>query len=215
MLVALAASAMFIVAGRRSKHVVGRAAIREEYGLPVDPLWSEAELDLAEDRPQCDAGAALRLALKRLVPAMTDQHIHAEIAASPGLTVRMRGALLADLLEEVLAAAIHAAPSSHLLLTTSVRGERVSVSVTDDVPGADPNRRRAAVQALAERVAMRGATLDIDVHPNEGTTTTLRLTAVREDSKDRALPEPAKGATPPLIPLRAVYADPNRGAVPG
>jgi hypothetical protein len=203
MLVALATSAAFIVAGRRSKHVVGLAPIREEYGLPVDPLWIEAELDLAEDRPQCDPGAALRLALKRLVPAMTDQRIHADVAASPGLMVRMRGAVLTDLLEEMLVATIHAAPASRLLLTTSLRGERISVSVTDDVPRADPHLRRAAIEALTQRVVMRGGTLDIDVHPDEGTTTTLRLTAAREDSKDQTPLEPAPRATSLATPRAA------------
>jgi hypothetical protein len=200
LLAALAVSGAFVIAGRRSKTIVRLAAIREENGLPVDPLWSEAEPDLAADDSRCDVDAALRQALKRLAPIMANQSIHADVATSPGLLVRMPGAVLTDLLEEVLAATVKAAPSSRLLLTTSVRGDRVAISVTDDVPDADPDLRRAGFQALNERVVLRGATLDVEVRPHEGTTTTLRLANARE-TKDRALPETPRGAARPFVPI--------------
>lgn len=203
-LAALAASGIFIFAGWRSRNAVGLGSARGQYGLPNDPLWTESELDLAEDTGQSDAGAALRLVLKRLAPVLASHSIQAEVAASSGSLVRMRGAVLADLLEEILVVTIHAVPASRLLLTTAERGERVAISITDDVPGADPDVRRAGMRILIEQAAMRGAALDVDVRPNEGTTTTLRLTAARERRARPRPEEPTADAEPsPSMQIRA------------
>jgi hypothetical protein len=198
---AAAASGVFIVAGWRSKRAHGRISARFGHGRALDPLWDEPEIDVTEAKPQADAGAALRLALKRLAPVMVKNSVQADVAASFGLMVRMRGAALADLLEEMLAAAIHAAPASRILLTAAPHGGRVSICITDDVPNADLDVRRAGVRGLMERVAMRGGALDVDVRPSEGTTMTLRLSSVTEDCKDRAQPEPARAAASPLTPV--------------
>jgi hypothetical protein len=202
-LAALAASGIFIAAGWRSKQAVGLGSAYGGNVLPVDPLWEEAEIDLASSHPQTDIAAAMRLALKRLAPVMANHAMHADVAAPSGLIVRMRGAALADLLEDFVAAAIHAAPASRLLLTAAANGDRTYVSVTDDVPGADPAVRAGSVRSLTERVALRGGALDIDVRPAEGTTMTLRLSAVTK--KDHALPEPAKGPATALIPVQAGF----------
>ena len=179
--VAAVASGVFLIAGRRSRHVY--IAGRMAHELPHDPLWDEPEADLSESPLQADAGAALRLALKRLGPVMANRSIQAEIAAAFGLRVRMRGAALADLLEEMLSAAIHAAPASRVLLTAVTQGERVVISITDDMPNGDADVRRACVRGLMERVALRGGSLDVDVRPQEGTTMTLRLAAAREEGE--------------------------------
>jgi hypothetical protein len=191
-LAAAAASGVFIVAGWRSKQAFGAASAHGGNALPVDPLWGEAEIDLASPHAQTDIAAAIRLALKRLALVMANHSVHAEIAVPSGLIVRMRATALADLLEDLVAAAIHAAPASRLLLTATARGERIYVGVTDDVPGADPAVRARSVRSLTERVALRGGALDIDVRPAEGTTMTLRLSGVGEDRQERtdwALPE--------------------------
>lgn len=202
-LAVMAASGIFIMAGWRSKQARGLASTRVAYGLPNDPLWGETEIDLAASPSQADVGAAMRLALKRLTPIMANRSVHAEIAAPDGLVVRMRGAALADLLEEMLAAAIHSAPASRLLLTAARHGDRVYVGITDDMPGADLTVRMGGVRGLMERVAMRGSALDVDVRPAEGTTMTLRLAAMTEEQNrvEWALPTPAKEPAAPLIPL--------------
>jgi len=197
---AAAASVVFLIAGWRSKQAHGFTSTRSGQGLPYDPLWDESEIDPSDSIPMADAGAALRLALKRLAPVMANLSVQADVAASFGLLVRMRGAALADLLEEMLAAAIHAAPASRILLTASAHGARVSICITDDVPNADADVRRAGVRSLKERVASRGGALDVDVRPDEGTTMTLRLSSVAEDKEDRPLPEFVNGAASPLIP---------------
>lgn len=187
----MAASGIFIVAGWRSKHPPTAAHGRP--GLPFDPLWGETEIDIGGSQAHTDVDAALRLALKRLVPVMARQSVQADIASPSGLLVRMRSAVLADLLEDFLAAAIHSAPASRLLLTAAIHGGWVDINVTDDIPGADPAVRRGSVSRLAERMAMRGGGLEVDVRPAEGTTMTLRLAAVateRTDQNEQSQPEP-------------------------
>ncbi len=137
---------------------------------------------------------------------MANRSVQAEVAAAFGLRVRMNGAALADLLEEMLGAAIHAAPASRVLLTAVTQGQRVVISITDDMPNADADVRRASVRGLMERVAMRGGSLDVDVRPKEGTTMTLRLGAYTEESPERtrdAASDPLKeagGDTPNMVP---------------
>jgi hypothetical protein len=196
-LAAAAASVVFLFAGWRSKQAHGFTAARAGHGSPYDPFWNAAEIDPSETTLQADAGAALQLALKRLAPLMANLSVQADVAASFGLMVRMRGAALADLLEEMLAAVIHAAPLSRILLTAAAHGGSVSISITDDIPNADQDLRRAGVRGLMQRVAMRGGALDVDVRPDEGTTMTLRLSAA---SEDRSPAESASGATFSFFP---------------
>jgi hypothetical protein len=187
LLAAAAASGIFVVAGWRSKQASGLAAARGWRGLPIDPLWGEEEVDIASGESKADVGGAIRLVLKRLAPVMASQSVQAEIAVPPGLLVRMKSAALADLLEELLAAAIHGAPACRLLLTATTHGDRIYVGLTDDMPGADPEIRLGRIRGLMERVAMRGGVLDLKVRPDEGTTMTLRLAAATES--DRPVPQ--------------------------
>jgi hypothetical protein len=192
-LAAVAASCIFIVAGWRSRQVSGLAVTQGRYGSAVDPLWGDTEIDV--DSPHADVGASLRLALKRLAPVMASQSVQAEVAAQSGLTVRMRGTALTDLLEEFLTASIHGAPASRLLLTATPHGDRVYVAATDDMPGADQTVRLGSVRGLIERIALRGGALDVNVRPAEGTTMTLRLAAATEepaDTMDLPALEPAR-----------------------
>ena len=189
---------MFIAAGWRSKNTRGLASAQGRYGLPNDPLWGDPEIDISGSEPRTDVGGAIRLALKRLAPIMAGQSVQVDVAVPFGLQGRMRPAMLADILEELLAAAIHGAPGSRLLLTAATHGDRIYIGITDDMPGADPTLRMAGVRGLMERVALRGGSLDIDVRPNEGTTMTLRLAIAAEERpewKNRPLPEPALQAT--------------------
>jgi hypothetical protein len=203
----MAASGLVIAAGWRSKQAHGAAAAKNPYSFPDDPLWAEAEIDINASETWADVGGAIRLALKRLAPVMASQSVKVDVAAPSGLLGRMRATALADILEELLSAAVHGAPASRLLLTAATHGDRIYVGVTDDRPGADPALRMASVRDLMQRVALRGASLDIDVRPADGTTMTLRLaSAPREavESKDRPQREPANGETHPLPPFMGV-----------
>ena len=193
---ALAASGLFVVAGRRSRQRRGVSPpgteARVGLGMPDDLLWDEPELDLSDSGPLADAGAALRLALKRVAPMLVNRSIQAEVASSSGLLVRMRAAALTDLLEEMLTVAMHAAPASRMLLTAAAQEGSVAVSVTDDVPNADLAVRRAGVRGLAERVAERGGAVSVDGRPTEGTTILLRLDRVSEAEDATPQHEPAQ-----------------------
>jgi hypothetical protein len=211
-LVAVAASGIVIVAGWRSRHTRGQVAAPDRYGVPNDPLWGDPEIDVRDSEAPADVGGAIRLALKRMAPVMATQSVKVDVAAPSGLLGRMRGAVLADLLEELLTAAIHGAPGGRLLLTAAPHGDHIHVGITDDVPGVDPAVRAARVRGLMERVALRGGSLDIDVRPADGTTMTLRFAAATEAFQDRASegpPEPANGAAPPLIPFVGGTAKPS------
>jgi hypothetical protein len=187
-LAAAAASGIFILAGWRGKSAEGLVTVQGRHGLPIDPQLIDplhgTETDAGAVSPCADVGATMRLALKRLGPIMGRHSMQAEFAMPSGLLVRMRGGPLADLLDELLTAAIHSAPASRLLLTATTHGDRVYVGITDDMPGADPAIRLQSVRSLTQRVAMRGGTLDVNVCPAEGTTMTLRLAAATGAGKD-------------------------------
>jgi hypothetical protein len=197
-LAAAVASIVFLFAGWQSKRVNGFPPMLTGHDLPDDPFRKEAEIEPSETK--ADAGAALRLALKRLAPLMANLSVQADIAASFGLMVRMHGAALVELLEEMLTVVVHAAPVSRILLTAAADGPNISISMSDDIPNADQDVRRASARSLMKRVAMRGGALDVDVHPGEGTTMTLRLSC--EDRKDRASLEPMDGPLAFFLSIR-------------
>ena len=183
--VAVAASVLFAAAGWRSRQVL-QTSIGNADNLPD---MSSASADAATNQPVGDVAEAINIALKRLMPVIASQSVRVDVAARKGLTVRMRAPALADLMEELLASVIHSAPASMLLLTATARGDRVYISLSDDMPNADPAIRQSQVRNLTERVAMRGGALDINVRPEEGTTTTVRLAAAFEALADA---DPAK-----------------------
>ena len=175
---ALAVSAAFLAVGWRS----GRARVRArgENTCPIhnDPLWAESHVELSDSK--ADAGAALRLVLQRLSPLIAARSVQVDVAAPLGLPVRIRGTILLEFLEDMLTNAVNAAPGSRLLVTASPHGERIYISMTDDRAGANLSVRQAGLRSLMERVAMRGATLDVYVRPTDGTSMTLRLLAAWE-----------------------------------
>jgi hypothetical protein len=200
---ALTASALYLAAGWRSRRARDVAATRAWQGVPTDPLWSDSEIDINTPELQADVGAAIRLIMKRLGPAMANQAVQAEIACPSGILVRMTSAALTDLLEELVTAAVHCAPASRLLMTATTHGDRIHISVTDDMPGSDLAFRESSVRGLIERVAMRGLALDINVRPKEGTTMILRLDALPD--KDRHLPQATAPSSdsPTALPVPA------------
>jgi hypothetical protein len=189
LIAASAASILFTAAGWRGRQAVSATAPAPwpDPGRPsglrfaiTDPAASagiaQGQVDRG-DGEKGDIASAVSVALARLAPIIASQFVKIDVAVRPGLRVWMRGHVLADMLEELLAAALHAAPASRLLLTAVAHGGRVHVAVTDDMPIADAALRLGQIRTLAERTAMRGDALVVDVHPGEGTTMTLRLAA--------------------------------------
>ncbi len=172
-----AASVLFIAAGWRSRRVVARSRSYGPLGLGVhvavpDDLARAAE---APGGSSDDVSCAVYLALARLAAVIASYSVKIDVAVRPGLRVRMRASALADTLEELLAAALQAAPASRMLLTAVADGDRVQINLIDDMPGGDLVTRLGRIRTLTERVAMRGDSLVIDVRPKEGTIMTLRV----------------------------------------
>jgi hypothetical protein len=193
-LAAVAASSVVVAAGWRSRHRGGPPGS----GVPDDPLWGQAD---SPSGGGSEAGAevwgAIHRALTRVSPLMASQEVTAEVAAPFGLRGQMDGAVLADLLAQVLATCVRAAPGGRLLLTASRVGGGIEVSVTDPAPGADRAIRVAAVRGLMDTVARCGGEMDVAVRPAVGTTVTLRFAAMEEGRGSETPPEPAEGAVPP------------------
>jgi hypothetical protein len=177
LLAAGAASILFTAANWR-----GRQPIPAPSPAPRPDQPRPAGLRLAVTDPaasgfagQGDVAGAASVALARLRPMIASQFVKIDVAIRPGLRVRMRGHALTDLLEELLAVAMRAAPASRMLLTALAQGDQVHVNVTDDMPVADAALRQGQVRSLTERVARQGNALEVTVSPGEGTTMTLRL----------------------------------------
>ena len=196
---ALAVSCVFVAAGWRSRRVAKAPLPLDRYELPFDPLWGSADLDVPQDQSQTrsDVDRAVRLALERVTPLLRSHSVQADIAVAPGLLVRMRLEALAELIEELLTAAVHAAPTCRLLLAASMRGDTIEISAIDDVPAANRELREASVRGLMQRVSMRGGSLRIEVQPDEGTTMILRLAAATDRRAGRG-PVPDVGTTMPV-----------------
>jgi hypothetical protein len=145
-----------------------------------------------------DVAAAAAVALPRVRPLLASQFSHIDIAIAPGLSARMRPPALADLLEEMLTRAVHAAPASNLLLTALRQDDQIEIAVVDDMAGADPAYRHAQLRGLQERAALRGASLQVSVHAASGTTTTLRVLEAQEAKRPVPAPETTAAVEPRL-----------------
>jgi hypothetical protein len=187
-----AASALFVAAGWRSHRPIGVSSsyVRIGLGVHIAPPDDIPGPDDCGAAPVDDVSAAIYLALARLSSIIARQSVKIDVAVRPGLQAGMRAAVLADTLEELLAAAIQAAPASRMLLTAVPEADRIAISVTDDMPGGDPAVRLNRIRTLTQRVALRGDSLAVEVLPKEGTTMTLRL--ARAVSKPEAAPGPAR-----------------------
>jgi hypothetical protein len=198
-LAAAVASGAVIAAGWRSRRRGGAS----RPVVPDDPLWGESDPHQGSG-PDAEVWRAIQRALARVAPLMTSLAVKVEVAAPFGLRGRMDGAVLADMLAQLLASRARGALGGRLLLTATDQGDRIRVSVTDDGPEVDPAARPDSISGLTETVTRQGGTLDIRPRPEGGTTVTLLFPS----AKDRRAglqgtegpPAPAEGGTPPWIP---------------
>jgi hypothetical protein len=183
-----AASVLFVAAGWRSHRAVGASSAYIRLGLGMHialPDDVPAPIDCA-GAPGNDVSAAIYLALARLSAVVARQSVTIDVAVHPGLKVAMRAALLADTLEKILVVALQAAPASRMLLTAVAEGDRIVVTVMDDMPCGDAAVRSGRIRSLKQWVAMHGDTLDVDVRVKEGSTMTLRLACAAAQRPDAA-----------------------------
>ncbi len=186
LIAAMVATGLVIAGGLWTRHVRARETwVAPPGGSVVDLLFRKAPADVRN---------CAMIAVKRLVAVMRINGVRTDIAIPHGLLVRMTGAALTDLLEEILAAAVHHAPYGRVLMTATHSGVQVGIAVTDDCAGADPAERRASLRSMTERMALRGLVLDIDVRPDIGTSMTLRLPAAPPPGVSPTLPGDPKTA---------------------
>lgn len=187
-----ASSVLFIAAGWRSHRPIRVASsyVRLGLGVHIAPPDDIPGPDDCGAAPVDDVSAAIYLALARLSSVIASQSVKIDVAVRPGLQAGMRAAVLADTLEELLAAALQAAPASRMLLTAVQEGDRIAINVSDDMPGGDPAVRLNRIRTLTQRVALRGDSLAVEVLPKEGTTMTLRV--ARAVTQPDVVPRPAR-----------------------
>jgi hypothetical protein len=204
-LVAGAASTLFVALGRRSACVTSGRPLRfDAEWKPDEPSAEAAEMQLQNS----NIDASLKLVLKRLASIITSRRIMVDLAVSPHLTVQLSTPVLANILEELLLAAIHHSFAGRLLLTAWEHNGRIAVRVIDDVPSAGPVLSQRPMLSLAERIAFQGGTLDVDVQP-AGTILTVWLASV-EQASSCSPAEKASGPTacPLLRSARACLSTP-------
>ena len=188
LIAALAASVLFIAAGWRSRRTM-RSAMPMPRGFRnagVLDSGNTADTAWLADGPDDQVATAVHEALRHLAPAIAGQAIQLDFAVRPGLTARMPAGTLTDTIEDMLGAAIRAAPASRLLVTAAPYGADIRIAVSDDIPGAEAAVQQARAAGLAARAEARGAKLAVEVHPAEGTTLTLILPAAIRESAGAA-----------------------------
>lgn len=119
--------------------------------------------------------SSVSIALRQLAPLMAEQDVRVDVALGHDLVVQMPGVLLTELLDSLLTEAINHARGGHLLITAIRERMLVTISATDDRPGADLAARRDGLADLAEQVCRLGGGLAVEQHPGEGTTVSLQL----------------------------------------
>ena len=196
-LYALAASAVVLAAGwTRRREIMqrqGGSAIRSGIALAPASLGSETVDVLAE-------AASV---MQRCESLAAERFVALEVAVQPGLTVGANMRALQDILTEIVRQAIEHSPCGRVLLGAAHVGGRVQIAVCDDAGNADRALRASQLRQAQRWAALQGATLDIDVRPGQGTTTTLRLPAgmrpneaVHQDPADVwSKPQPAREKT--------------------
>jgi hypothetical protein len=192
----LIVSGMLINLGRSHQQAAAVASERRPQNRPNDSLWpndplwpsdsilNEATADPAILPPVADVRTAMGLG-----PLLESQLVRVEVDAPSGLLVPMRAAELADRIQELLTTVIQSVPASHLLFTATQKDNAINITITDDIPRANIEVRKDQVRGLIQRISIDGATIDVKVHPTEGTTLTLRLPSMLKDRRARAREE--------------------------
>jgi hypothetical protein len=169
---AFTASALFVAVGWRSRMSTEASFARSSAWI-IDPP-SDASAGPAPSSTG-DAAEAIRTALERLRSLMQQQGARIDVAAEPGLFVRVRGEMLADMAMELLALGVRAGPGGHFLFTASRQAGRVDITLSDDCAAENAGLRRTQARTLAQHVSLQGGSLEVITYPGQGTTMSIRL----------------------------------------
>lgn len=156
---------------RRYRQPVGeRAAPTSD---PVLPVFASGNIDLA---------AELRSIVGAHGAAAAARCIRLQIALQPDLLVRADPVAVRAIVSELLRNAISHSEGGHVLLGAARHGGRVRITVGDDGTPVERAEQAADLRDAERLVALQGGTLEISVHPRNGTLVTVRLPDTAADS---------------------------------
>jgi hypothetical protein len=181
---AFAASALFVAAGWRSRMSTEAGFARSSAGIIHPP--ADASANPAPSTG--DAAEAIRIALEHLGSLIQEQRARIDVAAEPGLFVRVRGEVLADMAAELLALGVRAGPGGRFLFTASRHAGRVDITLSDDCAAENAVLRRSQARTLAQHVALQGGSLEVITQPGQGTMMSIRLTCATDAPTGVAAP---------------------------
>lgn len=124
---------------------------------------------------ELDVAAEAREALHLMAAEAARHLVQLEFATQPDLSVHADRLALRAVLSELLGNAIRHTPGGRVLLSATRLGGRVQFAVIDDGAGPAAAVQEAALRETAQVVALQGGTIEVEVHPGEGTTVLVRL----------------------------------------
>lgn len=163
----------FLLGGwQRQRHLQRAQAVGEPVAT-AQPLFGLARAPFVGG--VLDVTAEARDVLAQMAGEAARHLVQLEFAVQPDLSVHADPLALRGVLSELVGNAVRHAPGGRVLLSATRLGGRVQIAVIDDGAGPTAAVREAALREVAQVVALQGGTIDIEVHPGEGTTILVRL----------------------------------------
>ncbi len=131
-----------------------------------------------------DLQVELRAMLSDLDAVAAGGLVRLELAVEPGLVARTDQGALRQIASDLVRSAIDQSAGGCVLVAAGRRSGAVQIAVVDDGAGQDRGAQEARLRMAERLAALQGATLEVTVRPNRGTTAVLRL------------PEPAASRIP-------------------
>lgn len=148
---------------RRRQPAMAQAAPPQE---PRPRAFASGEIDL---------GAELRGIAEAQGAAAVARRVRLQIAIEPDLVVRADPLAVRAVVGDLLRNAIGHSEGGHVLLAAARHGGRVRITVGDDGMPVDRAEQAADLRDAERLIALQGGTLEIAVHPRDGTLVTVRL----------------------------------------
>ncbi len=170
-LLASGVSTVAVAAGWRRRHELQR---RQGQPLVAEPI-ELAQTTFAAG--VLDVGSETTAVMRQFERLAAHRFVALELAVQPDLVVRTDPRALRQILGDLVSRAIEQSPCGRVLLAAAHVGGRVQITVSDDGPHPDRALQASRLRPAEHLAALQGATMEIDVRPEQGTTVVLRLPA--------------------------------------
>jgi hypothetical protein len=124
-----------------------------------------------------DVGSETIAVMRQFERRAAQRFVALELAVQPDLVVRTDPRALRQILGDLVSRAIEQSPCGRVLLAAAHVGGRVQITVSDDGPHPDRALQASRLRPAESLAALQGATMEIDVRAEQGTTVVLRLPA--------------------------------------